>query len=105
MKQETIYLAGGCFWGTEHYLKTLPGVLSTRVGYAFGKKEGENRALTETVTYEEVCATPKPSRLFLTRISSPFRSFCGNMPTPSTRLHLAGRAWISASSTVPESIP
>ena len=56
MKQETIYLAGGCFWGTEHYLKTLPGVLSTRVGYAFGKKEGENRALSETVTYEEVCA-------------------------------------------------
>ena len=87
MKQETIYLAGGCFWGTEHYLKTLPGVLSTRVGYAFGKKEGENRALSETVTYEEVCA------------------HCGNMPTPSTRLHLAGRAWISASSTVPESIP
>ena len=56
MKQETIYLAGGCFWGTEHYMKTLPGVLSTRVGYAFGKKAGEDRELPETVTYAEVCA-------------------------------------------------
>lgn len=56
LKRETIYLAGGCFWGTEHYMKSLPGVLATRVGYAFGKKEGESRSLPETVTYEEVCA-------------------------------------------------
>ena len=55
MKKETIYLAGGCFWGTEHYMKTIHGVLSTRVGYAFGKKEGRNPELPETVTYEEVC--------------------------------------------------
>ena len=55
MKKETIYLAGGCFWGTEHYMKTIHGVLETRVGYAFGKKEGRNPQLPETVTYEEVC--------------------------------------------------
>lgn len=55
MKQETIYLAGGCFWGTEHYLKTITGVLSTRAGYAIGKKEGWNPELRETVSYEEVC--------------------------------------------------
>lgn len=55
MKKETIYLAGGCFWGTEHYMKTIDGVLETQVGYAFGKKEGWNPELPETVTYEEVC--------------------------------------------------
>lgn len=29
-----IYLAGGCFWGTEHFLKQIPGVISTEAGYA-----------------------------------------------------------------------
>ena len=29
-----IYLAGGCFWGTEHYLKMINGVVFTEVGYA-----------------------------------------------------------------------
>jgi peptide methionine sulfoxide reductase msrA/msrB len=41
-----IYLAGGCFWGTEHYLKQIRGVVSTEVGYANGR--GENP------TYEQV---------------------------------------------------
>ena len=31
-----IYLAGGCFWGTEHYLKRIRGVVSTETGYANG---------------------------------------------------------------------
>ena len=47
MKKE-IYLAGGCFWGTEKYLENIPGVLSTEVGYANGN--------TENPTYEEVCS-------------------------------------------------
>ncbi len=55
MKKETIYLAGGCFWGTEKYMETVPGVLSTRVGYALGKKEGVEQKVWDTVTYEEVC--------------------------------------------------
>lgn len=42
-----IYLAGGCFWGTEKYLSSIRGVLSTQVGYANGN--------TENPTYEEVC--------------------------------------------------
>ncbi len=33
---KTIYLAGGCFWGTQQFCKLLPGVQSTRVGYANG---------------------------------------------------------------------
>ena len=43
----TIYLAGGCFWGMEAYIKKLPGVYDTDEGYANGN--------TENPTYEEVC--------------------------------------------------
>lgn len=43
----TIYLAGGCFWGIEAYMKKLPGVADTDVGYANGN--------TENPTYEQVC--------------------------------------------------
>ena len=42
-----IYLAGGCFWGTEHYFKQIDGVVDTEVGYANGT--------TENPTYKEVC--------------------------------------------------
>ncbi|MCD7992255.1 MAG: peptide-methionine (S)-S-oxide reductase MsrA [Clostridia bacterium] len=43
----TIYLAGGCFWGIEAYMKKLPGVYDTDVGYANGT--------VENPTYEQVC--------------------------------------------------
>ena len=42
-----IYLAGGCFWGTEHYFKQIDGVVDTEVGFANG--------ITENPTYKEVC--------------------------------------------------
>ena len=29
-----IYLAGGCFWGVQHYLSLIKGITSTTVGYA-----------------------------------------------------------------------
>ncbi len=41
-----IYLAGGCFWGTEHFIKQLHGVVATEVGYANGK--------SDLPTYEQV---------------------------------------------------
>lgn len=31
-----IYLAGGCFWGTEHFFKQIEGVVETSVGFANG---------------------------------------------------------------------
>ncbi len=43
---KTIYLAAGCFWGAQHFLRQLPGVSATRVGYANGR--------TEHPSYEQV---------------------------------------------------
>lgn len=33
---EVIYIAGGCLWGVEAFVATLPGVLSTEAGRANG---------------------------------------------------------------------
>lgn len=59
---ETIYLAGGCFWGTQHYFDCLTGVCETEVGYANGttanptyeqvKYENTGHAETVKVTYD-----------------------------------------------------
>ncbi len=43
---KTIYLAGGCFWGLEHYFKQVVGVVATETGFANGH--------TQNPTYEEV---------------------------------------------------
>jgi methionine-S-sulfoxide reductase len=34
--EQTIYLAGGCFWGLQAYFKKVKGVISTTVGYGNG---------------------------------------------------------------------
>lgn len=36
IKQQTAYLAGGCFWGMEEIVREIPGVLQTEVGYTGG---------------------------------------------------------------------
>lgn len=45
---QTIYLAGGCFWGIEAYFKKITGVLDTEVGYAGGD--------VPNPTYQQVCS-------------------------------------------------
>ncbi|MBQ1674559.1 MAG: peptide-methionine (S)-S-oxide reductase MsrA [Oscillospiraceae bacterium] len=43
---KTIYLAGGCFWGTQHFFEQFSGVLETKAGYANGR--------TVSPSYEDV---------------------------------------------------
>ena len=45
-RMKEIYLAGGCFWGTEHFFKQIEGVMETEVGFANGH--------TANPTYQEV---------------------------------------------------
>jgi peptide methionine sulfoxide reductase msrA/msrB len=45
--QAEIYFAGGCFWGTEHFMKLIKGVEHTEVGYA--------NSLVENPDYPTVC--------------------------------------------------
>ncbi|MCM1028656.1 MAG: peptide-methionine (S)-S-oxide reductase MsrA [Alloprevotella sp.] len=42
-----IYLAGGCFWGTQHFLSLLPGVSHSVVGFA--------NSIIPSPSYKEVC--------------------------------------------------
>lgn len=44
---ETVYFAGGCFWGVQHFFDQFDGVIQTEVGYANGPDAKP--------TYHEVC--------------------------------------------------
>lgn len=59
--QNAIYLAGGCFWGLQHLMRSLPGVTHTQCGYANGTGEADanytavcqgNTGFRETVRVE-----------------------------------------------------
>ncbi len=46
MEKRVIYFAGGCFWGVEKFMSSLPGVISAVSGYA--------NASVENPTYKQV---------------------------------------------------
>jgi len=46
--ENVIYLAGGCFWGIEHLMASIPGVLDAQSGYANGRN-------AEDANYETIC--------------------------------------------------
>ena len=39
--EHVIYLAGGCFWGIEHLMQSIPGVIDASSGYANGYRADE----------------------------------------------------------------
>mgnify|MGYP000769193601 FL=1 len=46
--ENVIYLAGGCFWGMEQLMQSIPGVIDAESGYANGSCE-------EDADYGTVC--------------------------------------------------
>lgn len=44
--ENVIYLAGGCFWGMEQLMQSIPGVLDAQSGYANGTCEADANYLT-----------------------------------------------------------
>ena len=65
MTNKTIYLAGGCFWGTQKFFDQFHGVVSTEAGYANGPEgmsgpDGANgpddkNSPASAPTYQDVC--------------------------------------------------
>jgi len=55
----TIYLAGGCFWGTQKFFDQFHGVVSTEVGYANGPDDvnspDDKNSPASAPTYQDVC--------------------------------------------------
>ena len=48
-KKNTIYMAGGCFWGMEQLMQSIPGVIDVESGYA-------NGSCGKDANYKAVCA-------------------------------------------------
>ena len=73
----TIYLAGGCFWGVQKYIDSIPGVIETEVGYANGPaypvsyeevKKGSGHAEVCRVVYDDTLTLQTLLNAFLSAI-------------------------------------
>lgn len=76
-----IHLAGGCFWGLEHYLKNIDGVESTEVGFANGSVDSPTyeQVYTDTTGYAETVQVDyDPARLPLKELLEDY--FCAIDP-------------------------
>ncbi len=74
---ETIYLAGGCLWGVQEFVRTLPGVLSTEAGRANGTTDtldGEYDGYAECVktTFDPDVVTVEDLMGYLFEIIDPY---------------------------------
>ena len=75
MDYKKIYFAAGCFWGGEHFLRKLPGVKATRVGFANGSTPSPSyrEVYTDTTGYAEtVEVTYDPAKMPLQRLVEAF---------------------------------
>ena len=70
--EKIIYLAGGCFWGMEKLMQSIPGVLDAVSGYANGSGEADANYKTvctgRTGFRETVRVTYDPNRVSLDQL-------------------------------------
>lgn len=74
---EAIYLAGGCLWGVQAFVKTLPGVVTTEAGRANGTTDtldGEYDGYAECVktTFDPTVVTVEHLMAYLFEIIDPY---------------------------------
>jgi peptide-methionine (S)-S-oxide reductase len=75
--QDTIILAGGCFWGMQDLFRRLPGVLSTRVGYTGGEvanatyRNHGNHAEAIEITFDSANISLRQLLVFFFQIHDP----------------------------------
>ena len=61
--ENVIYLAGGCFWGMEQLMQSIPGVIDAQSGYANGTCEVTRPSARERPAFGRPCGwNTTPSR-------------------------------------------
>lgn len=77
INHKTALLAGGCFWGLEDLIRSLPGVIDTEVGYTGGKNERPTyefhpgHAEAVLVTYDDAVLSYRQVLDFFFQIHNP----------------------------------
>jgi len=71
-QNKIIYLAGGCFWGMEKLMQSIPGVIDAESGYAngTGEKDADYKTVCtgKTGFRETVKVTYDPARVSLDQL-------------------------------------
>ncbi len=77
VEMKTIYFAGGCFWGVEHMMELVPGVVDAVSGYANGTVDNPTYRQVvggDTGHRETVKVTYDPNLVTLTELTELFFS-------------------------------